>query len=617
VDGGGAGKKSHLCKMAKFVHNVFTDVKDKSVFEQIVEQCDQAIASGHASWEHFHCKGKALFSLGKHRDALLAFNLSLERNKEKQTMWLSKIGKADSLSKLGRGVEALEIYDDAESYLSLKERSEIVEKRLDLLRSQSKSRQAEYWALRGLKCMEVRELHGAGLDAFDHALEIQPDLAAAHCWKGILLEKTGRNVEALKEFETALKLDGDFDEAELGRDEALDRLRSYSKCIPSTKNGQILDVRGWNPSPMVKELLGKSWRDWSCPSKFEDDLSVVLRCFSLKKSYPDVVLDYCAVSLWLYHNSALCDEETFARSCLDYLSIINHFCMHQMKRSIKYWNFGTTRQTIDDFMEFIEVPDLKSKRVLQRPLANVGDHKDASEQVTLFLRNAAQLRASLLHLLKQIDRSPTVILKSIDESMIDLKAEGGPRSILDYLTGIVHLKMDHQTTLHSLHQDYLKILRCFKGRIKRIVKCPCTKQNPLPRILLIVDLLDSEGVSGTLCEVQIQVRIDGFDEKFEEFSYSILDLNQKSGESVSSQFDFVRLCKSLVELSGLGLCDFILDDWLKAVTAPIQLTKKGDVVKCRFFRSNFKIQRVCRIRYQLVSQEDKVALVLQDEIEGR
>lgn len=81
---------------------------------------------------------------------------------------------------------------------------------------------AKAWALMALAQAELRFRHGRDVDplpAAERALDLDSDLAEAHCIKARYLQEEGRDEEASQLVDTALRLDPDFFEAnkEAGR----------------------------------------------------------------------------------------------------------------------------------------------------------------------------------------------------------------------------------------------------------------------------------------------------------------------------------------------------------------------------------------------------------------
>ena len=73
---------------------------------------------------------------------------------------------------------------------------------------------------RGYQYLAAGDLERAEV-AFEHALEVAPDLAEARSGLGVALRATGRTTEALAQYDLALSADPDLAEAHLNRAEAL------------------------------------------------------------------------------------------------------------------------------------------------------------------------------------------------------------------------------------------------------------------------------------------------------------------------------------------------------------------------------------------------------------
>jgi adenylate cyclase len=114
---------------------------------------------------------------------------------------------------------------------------------------------AQAWALMGLAQLELRFVHGHDEDALsaaEHALEIDPGLAEAHCIKARYLEEDGSTDEAEKQIRTALKLDPESWEVNREVARMLFRHGHCREAIPYFAKAASLNDTDWhNPLMLI------------------------------------------------------------------------------------------------------------------------------------------------------------------------------------------------------------------------------------------------------------------------------------------------------------------------------------------------------------------------------
>jgi adenylate cyclase len=128
---------------------------------------------------------------------------------------------------------------------------------------------AQAWALMALAQSQLRFWHGQNVDpdpAASRALEINPNLAEAHCVKAHLLEEQGKPDEAAAEMETAVRLDPDSWEVNRESGRLLFRQGRVREATPFFQKAAELMEADWNNALMLM-----------CCLESGDDREAVLR----------------------------------------------------------------------------------------------------------------------------------------------------------------------------------------------------------------------------------------------------------------------------------------------------------------------------------------------------
>jgi adenylate cyclase len=113
---------------------------------------------------------------------------------------------------------------------------------------------AQAWALMALAQSQLRFWHGADVDpqpAAERALQINPNLAEAHCVKAHLLEEQGQQQEATAEIETAVRLDPESWEVNHEAARLYFRQGRTSDAIPHFEKAAALQETDWHNAMML------------------------------------------------------------------------------------------------------------------------------------------------------------------------------------------------------------------------------------------------------------------------------------------------------------------------------------------------------------------------------
>ena len=122
---------------------------------------------------------------------------------------------------------------------------------------------AEAWALMALAQLDLRFVHGQKTDALpaaERALELNPDLAEAHCIKARYLEEQGKADEAEQQMRTALKLNPESWEVNREVARMLFRHDHIPESIPYFEKAASLMDADWS-SPMMLTTCYESIED--------------------------------------------------------------------------------------------------------------------------------------------------------------------------------------------------------------------------------------------------------------------------------------------------------------------------------------------------------------------
>ncbi len=152
--------------------------------DEALEAFNKALEIKRDSYKAWYNKGAALAALSRHDEALEAYNKAIEI---KGNFYLAWANKGVVLADLGRHDEALEAYNKA---IEIKPNS------------------YEVWYNKGVNLGKLGR-HDEMLQAYNKAIEIKPDSYEAWTVKGIVLSALGRGQEARQAFEKAEEIKGD------------------------------------------------------------------------------------------------------------------------------------------------------------------------------------------------------------------------------------------------------------------------------------------------------------------------------------------------------------------------------------------------------------------------
>jgi tetratricopeptide (TPR) repeat protein len=204
---------------SKAWHNKGVSLSALGKYQDAIEAFDKAIEIDSKTDYLFYSlmwknKGLALSALGRYQDAIEAFDKAIEIDPRYGTPWHNK-GLA--LSDLGRYEEAVVCYDkaieiDPNNIVAALDKKMVLEQQEDKKFKEEidASINASECYNKGLALYELG-MHQKALVAFNKALEINPNDAAAWYDKGLALHELGKYKEAIASFDKAIEFNPNND----------------------------------------------------------------------------------------------------------------------------------------------------------------------------------------------------------------------------------------------------------------------------------------------------------------------------------------------------------------------------------------------------------------------
>jgi superkiller protein 3 len=197
-------------------------------YSEALPVCSEAIRLEPDEAEHYRSLGLCLRYLGRHQEAIAAFDEVLARN---PLHGAAMVNKAESLTALERWEEALEWWERADAAMPRESTTVELMNRGSCLAELGRLREARQW--------------------FEAAVQREPGLAATHYNLGYTLSKMGLHQSAIKCYEQTLHCDGQFRQAWLERARSHLRLGEYDLAAES------LDAAFVHSAP---DEIGKAFR---------------------------------------------------------------------------------------------------------------------------------------------------------------------------------------------------------------------------------------------------------------------------------------------------------------------------------------------------------------------
>lgn len=244
---------------------------------------ERATAGSGLSAEQWAAKGASLAQLGKHEEAIEAFDRAIQLDQELAQAWT---GKAEALRVLGRPREALMCCNRALSrdphsigayntrglcYAALNEHDRALD---DFDRAITLDpNQREVWHNRGLS-LEAKGDYEAAIECFDRALALDPNTTQSWLSKALCLLAKGDHQEAARTCERLLELDPDNAAGWKVRGAALAASRKWERALTCYQKALEIDPEDEYARQAAEEAMQRRMEETNRPpaSAFERGL---------------------------------------------------------------------------------------------------------------------------------------------------------------------------------------------------------------------------------------------------------------------------------------------------------------------------------------------------------
>ena len=208
---------------------------DLGKHDEAIKAYDRSISINPQYAEAWINKGNALYGLGKYDEAIKAYDQAISINPQFAEAWYNK---GNALYGLGKYDEAIKAYDQAISI---------------------NPQFAEAWNNKG------NALYGLGkydeaIKAYDQAISINPQYAEAWSNKGNALRDLGKHDEAIKAYDRAISINPQYAEAWYNKGNALYGLGKYDEAIKAYDQAISINpqfAEAWNNKGITLDNLGK------------------------------------------------------------------------------------------------------------------------------------------------------------------------------------------------------------------------------------------------------------------------------------------------------------------------------------------------------------------------
>lgn len=263
----------------------------KNRFEEALTAIEHALKLEPQFTIGWRLKGNIFYNLKRYPDALAAYEKAIELEPNNAVTWLNK---STVLMLLCRYQEALEASQHAIALQPALMMQQVVnlldpDKPVSALSisnldsSLREPKDASSWIVRGSILLRNKQFDKA-LDAFNHALELEPHIALAWNGKGNVLILMNRMQEAFEAYSRAVEIDPDNDQYLLNKGALLVGLERYSEGIEALNRTLILNPKN-NALSLIWTLLGLSYFK---TRQYEKALTAIDRSLSLDKTQSGV-----------------------------------------------------------------------------------------------------------------------------------------------------------------------------------------------------------------------------------------------------------------------------------------------------------------------------------------
>ena len=205
----------------------------KAQAEQIATATHPEFSSGLFLWEI----GNALSALGRHEDAITAYDQAIHFKADDHQAWYNK---GNALSALGRHEDAITAYDQAIAI---------------------KPDKYNAWDNRGDVLVDLKQ-YEAAVESFDRAIAINPSYRFPHQSRGFALMQLGRYPEALESFDRAIELKPDYERAHYNKACCLALQGDIIEAVASLSRAIELDPENREMAKTDTDFDGIREEDW-------------------------------------------------------------------------------------------------------------------------------------------------------------------------------------------------------------------------------------------------------------------------------------------------------------------------------------------------------------------
>ncbi len=208
---------------------------DLGKHDEAIKAYDRSISINPQYAEAWINKGNALYGLGKYDEAIKAYDQAISINPQFAEAWYNK---GNALYGLGKYDEAIKAYDQAISI---------------------NPQFAEAWNNKGNALRDL-DKYDEAIKAYDQAISINPQYAEAWSNKGNALRDLGKHDEAIKAYDRAISINPQYAEAWYNKGNALYGLGKYDEAIKAYDQAISINpqfAEAWNNKGITLDNLGK------------------------------------------------------------------------------------------------------------------------------------------------------------------------------------------------------------------------------------------------------------------------------------------------------------------------------------------------------------------------
>ncbi len=242
---------------------------DLGKHDEAIKAYDRSISINPQYAEAWINKGNALYGLGKYDEAIKAYDQAISINPQFAEAWYNK---GNALYGLGKYDEAIKAYDQAisinpqfaEAWNNKGNALYGLGKYDEAIKAYDQAisinpQYAEAWSNKGNALRDLGK-HDEAIKAYDRAISINPQYAEAWYNKGNALYGLGKYDEAIKAYDQAISINPQYAEAWYNKGNALYGLGKYDEAIKAYDQAISINpqfAEAWNNKGITLDNLGK------------------------------------------------------------------------------------------------------------------------------------------------------------------------------------------------------------------------------------------------------------------------------------------------------------------------------------------------------------------------